>query len=337
MSERTALHVTTGDPVLYLFRKAGIVGTHLAWRDALNEGPVPAGMALEATSRVRAQYHAQRGYGNPIKLNYDFEKRDALIRKADGFHEVVLWFEHDLYDQLQLLQILTFLEELDLEPGRVSLVQSDHYLGSMTAEELSALLPRRRPVTPAISKSAVRAWRRFTSPFSEDLLAAAREDAIGLPYLRAALCRLCEEYPSLSNGLSRSQRQALAAAAQGPAEADELYRRAQSREETQFQGASAFRGTIGDLCDDRAPLLRRVDGGFAMTPYGRTVFAGDVDWLAACPIDRWIGGVHLTPERVVRWDEEAGAFVTATAEAPVAKEANATSDGSRPTEHRGTP
>jgi hypothetical protein len=250
---------------------------------------------------------------------------------------VVLWFEHDLYDQLQLLQILTLLEELELEPGRVSLVQTDQYLGSMTAEELSALLPRRRPVTPAISKSAVRAWQRFTSPFSEDLLAAAREDPIGLPYLRAALRRLCEEYPLRSNGLSRSQRQALAAAAQGPAEADELYRRAQSREETQFQGNSAFRGTIDDLCDDRAPLLSSVEGRFAITPYGRTVLAGDSDWLAACPIDRWIGGVHLTPERIVRWDEDAGVFVTATAEAPAARGANATGDGPRSTEHRGTP
>ena len=56
----------------------------------------------------------------------------------------MLWFEHDLYDQLQLLQALTSLEELNLEPGRVATIQSDHYLASMTVDEILPLLPRRR-------------------------------------------------------------------------------------------------------------------------------------------------------------------------------------------------
>ncbi len=56
------LHITNGDGALYLLKKAGILGTHLAWRDALNDGPVPAGLSLEETSTVRANYLAQRGY-----------------------------------------------------------------------------------------------------------------------------------------------------------------------------------------------------------------------------------------------------------------------------------
>ncbi|MBV8198439.1 MAG: DUF1835 domain-containing protein, partial [Candidatus Eremiobacteraeota bacterium] len=138
------LHVTNGDSVVYLFRKAGILGTYLPWRDALNEGPVPAGLSLEATSNVRAEYLASRGFGAPIKIIHDFQTRDALIRKAGEYEEVVLWFEHDLYDQLQILQVLVTLDELALEPGRISTIQTDHYLGSMTADEIAPLLPRRR-------------------------------------------------------------------------------------------------------------------------------------------------------------------------------------------------
>lgn len=302
------LHVTNGDPVLYLFKKAGIVGTHLAWRDALNEGPVPGGLTLEATSTVRVRYSCERGYGNPIKVTHEFEKRDALIGKAGEFREVVLWFEHDLYDQLQLLQILTALEALNLEPGRVWLIQSDQYLGSMIAEELSALLPRRRPLTAATAKSARRAWDRFTSGSPDDMLAAAREDAIGLPFLRAAMQRLCEEFPHCSDGLSRSQRQALAAAAQGPAEVDELYRRAQAREESHFQGNRAFARMLDDLCDPLAALLMQSEEGYVPTPLGRNVLAGEVDWLERCSIDRWVGSVHLKSPHVVLWDEDVNAF-----------------------------
>jgi len=47
-----------------------------------------------------------------------------------------------------------------------------------------------------------------------------------------------------------------------------------------------------------------------LTALGRRILAGDADWLETHSIDRWIGGVHLTPEQVVRWDDDASAFVT---------------------------
>lgn len=68
----STLHITNGDGALYLLKKAGVLGTHVAWRDALNEGPVPAGLSLEETSAIRTRFLAERGYGNPIKLIHDF-------------------------------------------------------------------------------------------------------------------------------------------------------------------------------------------------------------------------------------------------------------------------
>ena len=313
MTSRTAatLHVTNGDTVLYLFKKAGITGTHLAWRDALYEGPVPIA-ALEETSAYRASFASARGYGNPIKIIHDFERRDAQLRRAPEFQEVVLWFEHDLYDQLQILQVLTALETLDLEPGRVSIVQSDHYLGTMTADELSPLLARRRTVTAATFRSARRAWERFTSASPLDLYVASKEDAIGLPFLRAALQRLCEEYPWTRDGLSRSQRQALEAVAQGAARDEELFRRAQAREEAGFMSDGTFAKIIGDLQSAPAPLIESDGEALAVTALGRRILAGDADWLESAGIDRWIGGVHLHSSSIARWDDEKVQFLGAS-------------------------
>jgi hypothetical protein len=303
------LHVTNGDGALYLLKKAGILGTHIAWRDALNEGPVPAGLSLEKTSELRARYLADRGVANPIKLIHDFARRDALVRRAGDFDEVVLWFEHDLYDQLQLLQALTALEELDLEPGRVSVVQTDHYLANMTVDEIVPLLPKRRTATPAIFKSARRSWERFTAAAPSDLFAAAGEDAIGLPFLRAALQRLCEEYPWKRDGLSRSQRQALYAVTQGPARLEDLFSRAQAREEAYFLGQGAFERMLHDLARGEGALVEDEDGRLVPTALGRRVLAGDADWLDERPVDRWIGGVHLLPGNVTRWDDDSGRLV----------------------------
>jgi hypothetical protein len=303
------LHFTNGDGALYLLKKAGILGTHVSWRDALNEGPVPAGFSLEGTSALRATYLAVRGYGHPIKLMHEFERRDALLRRADEFDEIVLWFEHDLYDQLQLLQALTALAELNLEPGRVSVLQTDHYLASMTADEFSALFPKRRTATPAIFKSALRGWQRFTSDSPADLYEGAKEDAIGLPFLRAALQRLCEEYPWKRDGLSRSQRQALYAVAQGSARREELFARAQAREEATFMEERLFDTMLDDLARDGDALVEEEEGRLVPTALGRRVLAADADWLEEHAIDRWIGGVHLQPGSLTRWDDDSQCFV----------------------------
>jgi Domain of unknown function (DUF1835) len=298
-----SLHITNGDSVLYMWKKAGLLGTHLAWRDALHEGPVPSGLPLEEVSRLRADYLARRGYGNAIKIHHDFQKRDAIIRKAGEFDEIVLWFEHDLYDQLHLLQILAVLADQGLGAGRVQLVQSDQYLGMLSADELMALYPKRRFVTTATEQGARSAWEAFISSQPPALVDAANGKYVGLPFLRDALKRLCEEYPALDSGLSRTQKQVLEACAQGASRKEDLFRRSQAREEASFLGDSSAYAAFDDMCAQPAPLLCVLEPGYELTVLGRRVLAGDADWLEHQPFDRWIGGVHLTTDSRWRWDD----------------------------------
>lgn len=304
-----SLHVTNGDSVLYTWKKAGLLGTHLAWRDMLHEGPVPPGLTLEEMSRVRADYLAKRGYGNPIKIHRDFEKRDATMRRYADFDEIVLWFEHDLYDQLQLLQVLHALREFGMGAGSVQLVQSDHYLGMLTADEMMSLYPKRRYVTRAIEEKAARAWAAFTSATPDALVETADEKNNALPFLRDAVRRLFEEYPAEDSGVSRTQKQLLEACGQGARSKEELFRVSQTREEAAFLGDTACYAEVDALCAEPAPLMTVLEQGCEMTVLGRRVLAGDADWLEHQPIDRWIGGVHLVTEHHWRWDDRSETFV----------------------------
>jgi hypothetical protein len=304
------LHVTNGDSVLYSFRKAGLVGTQIAWRDVLNEGPVPAGLSLEQLSRVRANYLASRGYGHAIKIHREFEQRDSALRKAADFDEVILWFEHDLFDQLQLLQILHVLTQMTIPPSHVSLVQSDQYLGPLEPSELLALLPKRRIVSDATIAMASGAWEAFTASNPRGLSEIAATDRVGLPFLRRAFARLCEEFPG-RDGLSRSQRQALNAVVRGAAVKEELFRRSQAQEEASFLGDSGFYAILNDLAIAQAPLIEEDDGLYEATALGQRILAGDGDWLEVAPLERHIGGVHLTNKRPWRFDEVKRSFIDA--------------------------
>ncbi|HYW10257.1 MAG TPA: DUF1835 domain-containing protein, partial [Longimicrobium sp.] len=113
----TTLHVTNGDHAADALRAAGMSGTVVAWRDVLHEGPVPAGLALPELGAVRAAWIAEQGWGAA-----DFRERDAALARFATHDETVLWFEHDLYDQLQLLQVVDWLAEHAPADAPVSLI-----------------------------------------------------------------------------------------------------------------------------------------------------------------------------------------------------------------------
>src|SRR5689334_13887073 len=86
-----ALHVTNGDSTVMELARTGLAQRILAWRDALHEGPVPRGDD-DARRRARAEF-----LGVEVA---ELEARDRALDEHGGAY--VLWFEADLYDQLQL-------------------------------------------------------------------------------------------------------------------------------------------------------------------------------------------------------------------------------------------
>ena len=99
-------------------REASLPGEYLPWRDVLHDGPVPGGLTLQELSDVRARALAGFGFNGS---DYDgiragFAERDATLENFRKHDEVVLWFEHDLYDQLQLIQLLDWFSRQELGP-----------------------------------------------------------------------------------------------------------------------------------------------------------------------------------------------------------------------------
>jgi DNA-binding transcriptional MerR regulator len=100
------LHVTNGDSAGNTLRQTGLGGAVLPWQDVLHEGPVPAGPRRELL-QARAAFVSGCGWGSRRSILASLERRDRQLVQAlrDG-QQVVLWFEHDLYDQLQLADAL---------------------------------------------------------------------------------------------------------------------------------------------------------------------------------------------------------------------------------------
>jgi hypothetical protein len=287
------LHVTNGESTAVTLRETSLGGDVLPWRDVLNEGP----LLREGFREARAAFLSASGWGEEHALLEDFAARDRALEDALATGaDVVLWFEHDLYDQLQLLQILTLLGGHDGELINVAM-----FLGSLTANELEALSPQRHPVTDDIRELAHRGWEAVTAPEPTAIEALLDGDTSALPFLAGALRRFLEELPDTESGLSRSERQMLELLEAEPRTPFDLFLASQSREEAPYDGDMWFFQRLADL----QPLVT-VSGKAEVTDVGREVLAGVADRVEVLGLDRWLGGTHLSPDNVWRWDREAG-------------------------------
>ncbi len=146
-------------------RATQLGGDTLSWQDVLCEGPVPA-LPPADLRKVRAGFLAEHGWGE-AEIVQALERRDRLFADALADRpQVVLWFEHDLFDQLQLLQVLARADELGFDPARLELINVGSFegkpsfagLGELDSPELESLWPLRRPVLVEQAKLASAGW-----------------------------------------------------------------------------------------------------------------------------------------------------------------------------------
>lgn len=304
------LHITNGQSVG--IQHTGLPGEVVCWEDVLHEGPVPAGLTLEQMSEVRARFIAGCGWGAFEDVWAGFKRRDASLARLRDHEEVVLWFEHDLYDQLQIIQILDWLLTHDRANVTLSLICISQFpgigrftgLGQLTAEQLFSLFGQRQPITLDHLRPAATAWAAFCSPDPADIEWVIGRPPAGLPFLKGALTRHLEQFPSVANGLSRSERQILEVLATGLCRFEEIFLASQDLEERVFMGDATFRQYLDRMAECPAPLIEIGADALRVTPLGRKVWAGAEDAVRLNGIDRWLGGVHLEGrEAEWRWDE----------------------------------
>jgi hypothetical protein len=251
----------------------------------LHEGPVRGGLSLEELSRERAAFIAHAGWADRIDVLKDFEKRDAAFRRAREHDEIVLWFEHDLYDQLQLIQVLDALGDRPGPP--VTLVCEAEYLGMMAPERAAELFSLRNPVTRRHVAEASAAWTAFCSPDPRKIQSVK---SAALTFLDAALRRHLQEFPWTTDGLSLLERHVLQALQDGALAFPQLFRAVE--EEPAFLGDSVLEWHLQRMAQER--LVEKRGNEWRLSGKSRSR-----------RMPRWLGGYEVK-DATLRWDPASG-------------------------------
>jgi uncharacterized protein DUF1835 len=324
-SSVSTLHITNGDSAAGTLRTF-LTDPVLVTCDVLHDGPAPL-VDDDAWYDTRARFLTD-GFGARFEeTRADLAAFDRAIAGSAAYDEMVLWFEHDLFDQLLLIRTLDLIGRLRRTTtlAKASLICIGEFpgvdrfvgLGQLTADQLASLYPRREPVADDQVAAASAAWAAFRSDDPTRLYRVLSDlearDTQPLPFLPGAIRRLFEEYPSTTIGLSRSAAAVLRALAAGPLEGGRLFMATQAGEARPFMGDWGLFDVVRDLASPRAPLVTitpptdAVDlrgHTIALTQTGAEVLDGQRDAVAIRGIDEWRGGVHLVgaDRSPWRWD-----------------------------------
>lgn len=332
---RRFLHVANGTCTTDTLAAAGLPGRRSVWADPLYEGPVPGGLTDDELLEVRLRFHNGSATGPRDALPDDHPSRDpandmrqwrATIADHTSYDELILWFEHDLFDQLNLIQLLAWIGDHPLPAStRLSLICIGSFpgrpafsgLGELAPRELLALLDTRQPVRAAELDLSHRAWRAFREPSPASLDALRRTDTSALPFLAPAILRFLQEFPWTHDGLSRSERRLMQLASGNGVPLQQAFTAMHADEQVYYITDRSLAALADGLCRTSPALLTHITspgaktrilrGTVALTEAGRSVLAGQMDRVALCGIDRWLGGVHLRNQVPIwRWhDREA--------------------------------
>ncbi len=301
------LHILNGESTERTIKHSSVPGVFFSFREALDHGPTPPGADEQEWRRIRSA-HLVESYDLEINAcEQGLSSQEETLRSASQHEEVVLWFEHDLFCQINLLYLLNWFAPERLGQTTLSLINIGEYpgrenfrgLGELNAEQLASLFPRRSQVTRAELGLAKSAWTAYRSPDPTAIETLLNGDTSSLPFLQQAFRAHLRRFPATID----------------------LFPRFSDAEPVYGLGDTQLWLSLRMLSIAREPLLTVANGNaaeqlvpedarkakFNLTEAGRAVLRGEADFVALNSIDCWLGGVHLDSKSGLwRWNEASG-------------------------------
>jgi hypothetical protein len=321
------LHILNGDSAANSLRESGLAGEILAFREALIEGPAPQGLSTNDWFSTRAQFLSDDYEVDVEACRKSLLEQHAAISRFHDHEEVAVWVGPDLFCQITMIYLLSWFEEQEPGTTRLSVICVKEFpgvadfrcLGQLEPAQLASLFDQRQMTTALQLGLAAKAWRAYCSPDPREIEALLGKETSALPYLRDALLRHLNRFPSVRNGVGHIGNRALHLISEGNNSFKTLFPEFGKADPGYGLGDAQFWSNLKMMGQSREPLLIienvsesntvSTDNGFLnstfrLTETGAAVLAGKRDFIEMNGVDRWLGGVHLTGGNCWRWHEQ---------------------------------
>lgn len=301
------IHIHNGDSTAMTARRANIPGRHVAFRETLITGPVRADLSQQEWIEERARFLSENYDQNLLRTRTELLDQELMLDQARRDDEVVLWFEYDLFCLINFLYLLGRLGKA----RHLSIIWCPQILGAMDETELMNVFNSRAAALPAMLRTAASAWEAYTSDEATALNGIIDRDPSDFAFLRDGFRLHASRFPSVRNGLGAIEKRALEGIAAGATDFLSLFTRYDESPPRFGFGDSEILRHLRRLASCAVPMITitEVEGEnppkalFTLTPAGQNVLDGKADFIDLNNAGFWLGGAHLTRDRMWRWDE----------------------------------
>ena len=313
------LHILNGEATKALFVKSGITGDISVWNEALICGPVQPQVGTNDFWQTRARYivNSYKGYFQKGPDLQDYEKHALdefeIIAQAGQYDETILWFEYDLFCQVNMIALLSWLYLQNLNNTQIHLVCIDQFpghphfkgLGELNPEDFTELMKQKIRLSQQDLQFAHKAWLAYANPNPHDIQNLLTKDfPAAFPFLSHALKIHLQRFPSPKNGLNHLQTRILILIQQEAKEKKKLVGKMLTDD---------FQYGFGDVqyFEMLYQLQRLYDNHqdeLSLNAEGNNVLSGTQHFLDIEKSDFPLGGAN---GRKYSWDEQSGTLARA--------------------------
>jgi len=205
-----ALHILNGDNTLPILEKSGIKGDVVVWREMLCEGPVLEEIGSDDFWMNRYVYF-ENGIGISRIEYYDKTiKKTVKLEDVSGYNEVVLWFEFDLFCQVNLLALCSYLLNNYVKKtnyylictGKVAREERLQSLSDFLPSDFKTLFENKITLSKASLEFGKESWNIYVENDSNKLKSFDFNQNSKFQYLQLAMDQHLNRFPA-ENGLNQ--------------------------------------------------------------------------------------------------------------------------------------
>ncbi|MEP0133077.1 MAG: DUF1835 domain-containing protein [Eudoraea sp.] len=206
MSSR--LHITNSDHLTNRLKSLELKGDIITWREMLCEGKTLTNVGSETFWRTRFEF---------LNKNYKISKKWFIEKTLKEFKSlcnhkqkdrIVLWFDYDLYSQINMLAVISWLKT-HRPYAQISLVSSGDedktnkiYLNELASEQLLEHFENRTVLEQDDIVYADYIWQLYCSDNPIRLETLTDYENYQFDYLSEAIKIHLKRFPSIKNGLN---------------------------------------------------------------------------------------------------------------------------------------
>ncbi|SHG28991.1 DUF1835 domain-containing protein [Flagellimonas flava] len=252
---KSLLHITNGDSFTSKLQSLHLKGDIITWREMLCEGKTLCAVGSESFWKTRFEF-LNKNY--KVTKSWFVEKTLKEYRSLCNHKQqdqIVLWFEYDLFCQINMLAVLSWLK-MHRRHAEISLVCSGredeseklYGLSELSDERLLELYENRTVLSQDDIEFADYVWQLYCSDNPIRLENLIAHNNFQFEYLSEALRAHLKRFPTIKNGLNELENKILQTAlSEKPKSKRELMGKILSNQGVYGFGDTQYERIIGSL------------------------------------------------------------------------------------------